>query len=514
MCRQHPEDDRSPHQRWATSTEKQVMITDEELDQALGIISMSDDQGDEDENDASELLSLSEQRIDSLYSQADQLLADLYRALHTSFDSDDDSDSNTETDIDAYSSTLRRLKQRDPTLRTLEIYNPMEWDMDRWRRRNGDGSIRVDEFALAKSIVDLLYEAEQSLHITRLDWNTIRLDNPLLLTSIIRLLHSKNREWERISMDECEGITPELLQAIGTARVKTLHLWHNRLSSDLMMELGNLFVSSSSLTEIRFADLIRPRGMACFSKGLLRTTRLRNLDLTGCVCSEKGQVVKWLGLGLQGNESLRLLNLSRWDLPDENLEEVIASITQHRSLTWLDVSNNTCGPTSSAALSRLLEASQSLAGLTLTGCGIIDEVFVSILGALKRNSSIQHLHLGENAIADDGIRQLSAVLKECSSLRTLWLSENSFGTDGCESLLKAVQENLHLEQIIMDRHLPYFDQIQYWLTLNRAGRKMLKAKDTPLGIWPRILGKATAQADVFYFYLHTPNLLDAIKGDI
>ena len=492
------------------------MISDEELDLALGI-SLSNHSTDS--RDSRDSLTL---RIDAVCAEAERLLSDLHDTIETTDDDQDEEDGH----CDFFTSTLRRLQSRDSTLKSLELYNLMEWDLDRFR--NVDGN--VEEFSLAAAIADLLAAAESSCHIQRLDFSTIRLDNPLLMTSIVDLLHCDDRIWDRLSMDECEGITPNLLlKALQGSTVKSLHLTHSQLQYTTMLSLGKILASNACLREFRLTDWILPSCMKSVAEGLLGNSTLCTLDLTGSIWSDKQSTASALAVGLRGNQGLRTLNISRCDLHDNQLEVLIMALSSHSSLLWLDLANNTLGTKSISALRSLLiqnggddetssKPSTRLAGLTMTSCGITDDDAVRLAMALRHNETLEHLHLSENCITDRGIQLFADELRNLKTLKTLDLFQNEFNA-GAKYLVDALQTNVDLDHLLMDRHIKCYDEIQYQMSLNRGGRRFLAASAAPLALWPLVLErcqkisffyreKRVGREDILFYLLHGPVLFD------
>lgn len=491
----------------------EITISDEELDLALGI-SLSNHS-----TDSRDSLAL---RIDAVCAEAERLLSDLHDTIEPEAEPDEE-----DWHYDFFTSTLRRLRSRDSTLKSLELYNLMEWDLDRFRNVAGN----VEEFSLAAAIADLLAAAENSCHIQRLDFSTIRLDNPLLMTSIVDLLHCDDRIWDRLSMDECEGITPDLLlEALQGSTVKSLHLTHNQLPYASMVSLGKILASNPCLREFRLTDFILPSCMMSVAEGLLENHTLCTLDLTGSIWSDKQSTASALAVGLRGNQGLRTLNISRCDLHDSQLEVLIMALSSHSSLLWLDLANNSFGPKSISALTSLLiqdggdddasnaMSSTRLAGLTMTSCGVTDDDAVRLATALRHNTTLEHIHLSENCITDRGIELFAAELRNLKTLKTLDLFQNEFNA-GAKYLLEALQTNFELSHLLMDRHIKCYDDIQYQMSLNRGGRRFLAASAAPLALWPLVLErcqkiaffyreKRVGREDILFYLLHGPVLFD------
>jgi hypothetical protein len=425
------------------------------------------------------------------------------------------SDASSE-DYDYFTSTLQRLHALDPTLTTLELYNPMDFDLERYRDVLGD----LDLCGLFSAMATLLLAAKDSPHIRRLDFCYISwLDNPLMRNALTRLLTSEdNRCWDRLAIDECEGIGQELFDHIVSANIKSLHLTHNILSSSCISILGSSLQepSCSSLRELRLTEVMTPSTMLFLAQGLIRNTTLITLEFIGSMFADKDATTASLAYGLRQNHGLRTLNVSRCDLDDTHVEELILALVNHASLTWLDIANNHCGPRGCDALATLVQTPASkVSGVTLTSCHIDDTGITRLAQSLRSRDTLSHLHLSENLIFDNGISSFVPVLKGMQSLKSLWLTDNMFGNEGAQYLCDAMRINVDLDQLVVDRHLRLYDEIQYFASLNRGGRRLLAMPNTPLAVWPLVLErcqrnvhhfreKRVGRADVIYYLLHGP----------
>ena len=454
-------------------------------------------------------------------------------------------------EYDYYTETLSRLRGKDPTLETLELYNPMEWDMEMFRDDYGDMNL----CGLFAAMTTLLKAAKQNPHLKRLEFCYVsRLDNPIMRGALIDLMKSSSspnisnscdsgqevgprspapppRRWDRILIDECGGISYEFMNDIlKQSNITSLHLTHNMLSSRCISVLGRVLQTpplSASLNELRLTEVMTPSSMSFLANGLEGNTTLATLDITGSIFANKTVTTTNLATGLKRNSGLRTLNISRCDLEDENVAELVRSLVQHTNLVWLDLSNNLCGIESCKALAALLRndncGKSQLSGLTLTSCGVDDIGATELIESLRANTSLMTLHLSENKISDCGISDFANILQELKTLKTLWLTENEFGDQGAEQLLTAMKKNAEMEQLAIDRHLQYFDEIQFYTTLNKAGRRLLgtKPNSVPLSLWSLVLDRCQrvisnnhhmfrerriGKADVLFYLLHGPLL--------
>jgi Ran GTPase-activating protein (RanGAP) involved in mRNA processing and transport len=297
-----------------------------------------------------------------------------------------------------------------------------------------------------------------------------------------------------------------------------------------MDSLGKILASNACLREFRLTDFILPSCMMSVAEGLLDNSTLCTLDLTGSIWGDKQATASALAVGLRGNQGLRTLNISRCDLHDSQLEVLIMALSRHFSLLWLDLANNSFGTKAMSALTSLLvpngdddesnsKPSTRLAGLTMTSCGVTDDVAVRLATALRHNTTLEHLHLSENCITDRGIQLFAAELRNLKTLKTLDLFQNEFSAAGAKYLLEALETNVELNHLLVDRHLKYYDEIQYQTCLNRGGRRFLAASAAPFALWPLVLErcqniaffyreKRVGREDILFYLLHGPVLFD------
>jgi hypothetical protein len=394
---------------------------------------------------------------------------------------------------------------------------------------------------LFAAIADVLTEAQGSPYIKRLDLCYLNeIDNPLLVDAITGLLSCDGRLWDKLSIDECERVRPEfLIEVMRGNNIKSLHFTNNNVRSGMpdycIHVLGDIIKTRDCLRDLRVTGSFTPSGAAAFADGLKDNHSLVRLDLDLCTFVDEDAVssssysignatARALAVGLEGNQHLRTLTLSRCDLPDSSIEILLLALTQH-PLTWLDLSNNHCGSKAISALASSIENDGSdfpsgscLAGLTLTACGLNDRDIERLAMALRKNSTMKYLHIDGNRISDDGICLFAGELRNMKVLQTVWLMENEFGDEGAKSLLDALHVNVYLNHLGMDRHIRLYDDIQYWCSLNRGGRRLLAA-NAPLALWPLVLErcqhgvhyfreKRVGPADILYQLLHGPALFE------
>ena len=78
-----------------------------------------------------------------------------------------------------------------------------------------------------------------------------------------------------------------------------------------------------------------------------------------------------------------------------------------------------------------------------------DEGAISLASALKWNTSLLYLYLGNNEIGDKGAIALAEALKANTSLQMLTLTRNYIGDKGAISLAEAIKWNTSLQTLYL-----------------------------------------------------------------
>lgn len=116
---------------------------------------------------------------------------------------------------------------------------------------------------------------------------------------------------------------------------------------------------------------------------------------------------------------------------------------------------------------------------------------------LKGNSTLMELDLRANNIRDEGVAALSEHVVGGSvevGLKKFFLFGNPFGEPGGQSLLKAMRRNTFIEALSMECNLSTYDTIQYYIFLNKMGRRLMKhGHEVNTGVWPLILERANGR---------------------
>jgi hypothetical protein len=116
-----------------------------------------------------------------------------------------------------------------------------------------------------------------------------------------------------------------------------------------------------------------------------------------------------------------------------------------------------------------------------------------------------------NDVGSEAARAMADVLMTNKSLTTLDFGSNRITDDGGKALVAASQSECHVSLPREFEDNPMSDtvknQISYLVSLNSAGRQLLRGYNVPLGLWAFFLSRSNQQecqqADVIYYILRS-----------
>jgi hypothetical protein len=254
--------------------------------------------------------------------------------------------------------------------------------------------------------------------------------------------------------------------------------------------------------------------------------------------------------GIRLNQNLQSVNLAYCNLHDEDIALVVKALANHYgSITELNISGNYCHTSTMAAIFGLLQSKHldlrklvmcnqrvgngtldiaplgpawrkntSLKHLDLSFNRLDDHDISNLMAGLGQNSSIEVLHLMTNNIKDEGVRTIAHHLPKMSALNNLSLSCNCFGEQGANCLATSLRDHMELENIALPIRFKCSDHIDFYIALNRAGRRLFKVHDITPALWAHVLSRANVlnrahfsrrtRVDVIYHLLRGPALFD------
>lgn len=407
--------------------------------------------------------------------------------------------------------TCESLRRSDPDLHELEVDGSSVSESE-WRTF-------TDALRFSKGLNRLI--------LRQVDASQCRWLAPSIKNSELHALYFE-------SSDDAEG---ELMGAISIALfynhgIQHLHLRDCRLDPVSAPSLGFL-VQCSAISELRLCHTVLSLDMAiALSQGLLSNTALKVLDLSGCGMDDV--MVLCLSNGFKANTGVEFLSLDFNSFGDDGVAALADMLASNQSLTELQLFGNRVTAAGAEHLSRALTANDCLQSLILSLNRIGDRGVVALAKALTVNRTLSNLCFPSNYVGQAGMEAFAEYLPRMSGLETLNVGL-LLDCKAEEALTLGLKDNLRLSFLHMEKPVVgEFDEEEYdanaddlshnahmdfYLRLNRSGRRLLRQDDTHSGLWATILANTSCHArqskdsrtvpDVLYYLLRElPDLLD------
>jgi Leucine Rich repeat len=214
--------------------------------------------------------------------------------------------------------------------------------------------------------------------------------------------------------------------------------------------------------------------------------------------------------------SLEHLSL-RFQNPDV-IQSLKKNIPYAKHLKVMDLRDNLIGDEGVAELVQGISRT-NIKSLKL-GLNHITDVGAKHLAWLVSQPTCQltHLDLNCNLIGNNGGRALATALKDNTSLKTFVLYGNAQLSCG-RDFVDCLQYNNSLSDWnLQQTHLECCEVslINYWLMLNKCGRRILQNDKMPWGVWPGFLERQTTpkQDALFYFLSQKPDLVQNCRPSV
>jgi hypothetical protein len=394
----------------------------------------------------------------------------------------------------SWQETCWSLRQGDPDLHELEIDGSTVDDKD-W-------ALFTDSLRFSENL--------QRLILRQVTPSQGRLLAPALKGSKVEALFCENS-------DDSGG---EIVNALAIALFYNrgfdqLHLRDCQLHATLASPaLG--FLAQSSLTELRLCHTILSLDMTiALSQGLLDNNRLRLLDLTGSRMDDAA--VRCLCNGLKtASSGVEFLSLDFNSFGDDGVVALANMLEVNRSLTELHLFGNRVTSVGAEHLSQALTVNDRLQSLILSLNRIGDRGAAALARALTVNSTLANLWFPSNSIGQEGMEAFAEHLPRMNGLESLNVGM-LLNCKAEEALTLGLKDNLRLSFLVMEK--PVVEEIgddqdetdvddgsiasnnnsvnavmDFYLRLNRSGRRVLRHYGTPSGLWALILAKSSAHA--------------------
>lgn len=268
--------------------------------------------------------------------------------------------------------------------------------------------------------------------------------------------------------------------------------------------------------------------------GHLQVLKLRNLD----------DVIPTISPYL-AHSSLKMLGISGCRANQESLVEMLRSITLNTNIKSLVLQDCGIGSSVKKELNDLLSNNSTLQSVDLRENNIYEETIALLAkGGLRHNNSIQTLILSQNPIGDDGASSIAEMLALNPTIESLGLIDCEIWGRGCMSLasglasmkglkelfvdgdmedfahvvLQSLESNMSLHHLWTDRttYLIHRDrtwrQVEFFLRLNRAKRRILVEPSVPVSLWPIVLEGVSGDPRLIYHLLRQKPELISTKN--
>ena len=198
----------------------------------------------------------------------------------------------------------------------------------------------------------------------------------------------------------------------------TLILENNNFSKDTTDDLATAVSVNCRLKKLKLANNNLQHHAVVLTQALSQVKSLTDLDLSNNNMTDK--VVDALALAIENNSSLQRVNLRGNALRTNGIMKIAQSLSWNSRLKVLDICNNQ----------------------------ITEDAADAIAIAFLSNTSLEELYLDNNSLAL-GVKTLSATLKEISTLKILDLDNNNVPDDAADQLAAVVCNNKNLEKIFL-----------------------------------------------------------------
>ena len=400
----------------------------------------------------------------------------------------------------------------------------------------------------SEAIVDRIRKSKYDANFSEIFLSGVHIDASILkeLSEVLQ-----EGEWEGIHMGQCSGLVHSLIE-YACPHVHKLSLlcdfrrmdvaWCQSLSrglqnshckiTKLMLRvqlshgLAIALCEGLSAKHCSLEELVLPISDSSLKSMLLLSTALRQcqslkrlkLNRHDLVWTMDPCQIVTLMRALEDHESLRELSIQGSSCNEAGIRAISEYVI--KGLEKLDLSNHRFGGDRLFGMDQLTSAlqhagSRRLRYLSLSGHRLMEADMMGLAKSLEVNSTIEELALTNCHLSDSAIQAFAKSIPQLKRLKYLWLHDNPFDQNGAHALLESLKQNWQLEQLIIPRGRgsamdDLQRKIEFQLVLNRAGRRLLRASNVPLSLWPQVLVRADKARRDHYFAATKGTHVDAI----
>ena len=288
-------------------------------------------------------------------------------------------------------------------------YHPSDADVAALRkaleRNRGLKSLILQQFCCSNAsqhVLDVIFmglKANNTMERLVVDGNWMGHEGGTKLADVLAC----NTSLKKLSIGGCHvgqywNIPTALSRSLQTNNTLEELLMHgNRLVGGAAEALGRALACNTGLKVLDLSSCgINDAGCRFIASGLEKNSVLEQLEMRdnhGLVNTS----ALALGRALGSNSRLKTLALSNCDIGAVGAEAVFEGLQNHCcALTKLSISYNNIGDAGAEALGHALAYNTSLRAITMEKCGIDGAGMMAIANGLKKNSTLEQLHMGNN----------------------------------------------------------------------------------------------------------------------
>lgn len=197
-------------------------------------------------------------------------------------------------------------------------------------------------------------------------------------------------------------------------------------------------------------QVVGPQGIGPLLGAMQFTTRVKRLLLGNNIVGDEGAAAIASFLRARRDSPLDCWYIAGNLIGPEGIRHVCEALADDTRVTSLWLKRNPLKPEGMVHLAALLRANRCIEVLDLVNCGLLDEGFETLLGALVgpgRNTTLKHLYVGTNGLTARSAAPLARYLETDCQLESLSISCNRFGDEGLEVLAPALARATTLRRL-------------------------------------------------------------------
>ncbi|KJE91288.1 TKL protein kinase, variant 1 [Capsaspora owczarzaki ATCC 30864] len=181
--------------------------------------------------------------------------------------------------------------------------------------------------------------------------------------------------------------------------------------------------------------------------------------------------------------------MREYRLGDAGAQAIAEALKVNTGVTTLVLGENQIGDAGAQAIGEALKVNRTLTELLLSENQIGDAGAQAVADALKVNTSLTELSLDQNHISDAGAQAIAEALIVSTTLNSLFLRQNQIGNAGAQAIAEALTKNTTLTELHLSTN-----QIGDAGAQAIAEALKMNAMVTEIGLRENHIGNAGAQA--------------------